>query len=290
MAPEREETSALVRRLPGVRELDLELVATEMVTPTMRRLRFTADGLAELDPFPGQDLMVSVPASGGARFRRRYTIRRLERAAAAVEMDIVLHGDGPGARWAREVRPGDRVEAVGPRGKIPAAAGATWHLFCGDESALPAIFTMVEALPARDRAQVVIEVGGPEDHQEPRDVRAELDLRWVHRGGEAGTGSALHDVVGELDLDPGVSRGGVVAGAGRDRQMLHAYVFGELRQVAAIRSLLLERGLAPEQVDHKAYWRRGVANAAHGEPERDLEAARPPSRRARSSDGGASAR
>lgn len=253
MTPDGEETGALLRRLPGVRAFDLELLDAEMRTPAVRRLRFTAESLADLDAFAGQDLMVAVPAAGQAHFRRRYTIRRLDRAVAAVELDVVLHGDGPGSAWARSVRAGDHVEAIGPRGKIGLAPDTDWHLFCGDEAALPAIFTMVEALPAEARAEVVLEVTGPEEEQEPTDVRCRLGLHWLHRAGEPGTGAQLGEAAAGLPLP---------AGSG------HAYVFGELRQVAACRSALLARGLAPEQVDHKAYWRRGVANAPHGEPQR----------------------
>jgi NADPH-dependent ferric siderophore reductase len=39
--------------------------------------------------------------------------------------------------------------------------------------------------------------------------------------------------------------------------------------VAALRRSLLERGMEAAQLSPKPYWRHGVANAAHGEPERD---------------------
>jgi NADPH-dependent ferric siderophore reductase len=38
--------------------------------------------------------------------------------------------------------------------------------------------------------------------------------------------------------------------------------------VAQLRSVLLKRGLAAEQISAKPYWRAGRANAAHGEPDR----------------------
>src|SRR6185437_659277 len=143
-----QEAYALASRLPGVSVFDLEVVATESVTPAMRRLRLGGNGLTTVTVDPGQDLMVAVPADGQQYFRRRYTVRRLDRAAGTVDLDVVLHGDGPGARWAATARPGDRVEAIGPRGKITVVADADWHLFAGDESALPATFAMVESLPA----------------------------------------------------------------------------------------------------------------------------------------------
>ncbi|HVX21621.1 MAG TPA: siderophore-interacting protein [Acidimicrobiales bacterium] len=248
------EASALVSRLPRVSALDLEVVATESVTPAMRRVRLRGDGLADLVVAPGQDLMVAVPADGQQHFRRRYTVRRLDRSAGTVDLDVVLHGDGPGARWAATVRPGDRVEAIGPRGKITVVPGADWHLFAGDESALPATFAMVESLPASATAVVVLEVAGPEEEQPVRTAAA-LRLRWVHRGEvEPGHGTGLVDAVAAIDLPPG---GG------------HCYLAGELRTVAAMRQALMDRGLDPGQLSPKTYWRLGVANAAHGEPHRE---------------------
>jgi NADPH-dependent ferric siderophore reductase len=240
--------SALLARLPGTAAYLLTLEGAELVTPSMRRLTFAgAEGLVSE---PGQDLMLAVPA-GDATYRRRYSIRRQH--AATVTLDVVLHGDGPGARWAAAIRPGDTVEALGPRGKIVPVADVAWHLFCGDESALPATFSMVESLPAGVRAICLLEVDGPDDEQMPDAVACELELRYLHRQGPPGSGTALAEACEALALP---------AGPG------HAYVNGELRQVAGARSALVRRGLAADAVDHKSYWRLGVANAAHGEPAR----------------------
>jgi NADPH-dependent ferric siderophore reductase len=254
VTPEGEETAALLRRLPGVRTFKVHLDRAEQRTPAMRRLRFTGAGVDTLAAFPGQDLMVEIPVQGHGHLRRRYTIRKLEPEAAAVELEIVLHGDGLGASWARCVHPGQSVDVLGPRGKIGLAADVGWHLFCGDESALPAIFTMVEALPAGSLAMTVVEVAGKEEHQEPEGARAKLAMCWVDRNGDApGTGTGLQEALAGMSLPSGPG---------------HAYIFGELSQVSACRTLLIERGIPSEAIAHKAYWRRGVANAAHGEPQR----------------------
>ncbi len=249
------ETSALLQRLPGVSAFDLSVVDAVTLTPSMRRLRLTGDGLDRLDFEPGQDLMVAVPDGPAEHFRRRYTIRRLDREERLLELQVVVHGDGdgPGARWAAAAGPGDRVEAIGPRGKITLVADADWHLFAGDESALPATFAMVEALGQGATATVLLEIPGPQDEQ-PLDHRCDLELRWLHRSGVApGEGTALVDALSAVPLPAG--RG-------------HAYLAGELRTVAAMRRALEARGLAPDQISPKPYWRRGVANAALGEPPR----------------------
>ncbi len=249
------ETSTLLRRLPGVERWELELVARELLTPSMVRLWLSGQGLATLRHRPGQDLMFAVPAGVGGHFRRRYTIRRLDRAAGAVAVDVFLHGDaeGPGAAWASAASTGDRVEALGPRGKVVVDEVAEWHLFAGDDAALPAVFTMVESLPAGATALVILEVGGHDDEQDlslPGGAGQRLD--WLHRHDRRpGEGAALAEAVAALPLPPG--RG-------------HAYLAGELAAVASMRTALAERGLQPPQISAKAYWRRGVANAAHGEP------------------------
>ncbi|MGH8981417.1 MAG: siderophore-interacting protein [Acidimicrobiales bacterium] len=248
-----EQTSALLERLPGLLALDLEVRSTAMLTPSLRRLCLAGAHLESMEAFAGQDLMLEVPAPGHANFRRRYTIRHLRHAAREVEVDVVLHGDGPGARFAKGATAGDRVAAIGPRGKIGLAEGCDWHLFCGDESAVPAIFAMIESLAPDAHAVAVLEVGGADDQLEPEDARCAPEVHWRHRTGEPGTGHALTDAVTEIALPAG--RG-------------HAYVFGELRQVAAARAVLLERAVDAADIDHKAYWRRGTSNAAHGEPAR----------------------
>ncbi len=48
----------------------------------------------------------------------------------------------------------------------------------------------------------------------------------------------------------------------------HAYLFGEFHVVRALQDALLDRGLKPEQISHKPYWRAGLSNAEHGEPDK----------------------
>jgi NADPH-dependent ferric siderophore reductase len=169
-------------------------------------------------------------------------------------MDVVLHGDGPGERWIRSAEPGSQIEGIGPRGKITTSLTADWHLFMGDESALPAIFAMVESLPGDSVATVVIEVPDPADEQD-LSAPARTRLTWLHRLSQpAGEPDALAAEAAEVELLPG--RG-------------HAYLLGEAKVVLALREVLDRRGLNPEQLSPKAYWGRGRANAGHGEPARD---------------------
>jgi NADPH-dependent ferric siderophore reductase len=128
-----------------------------------------------------------------------------------------------------------------------------WHLFVGDDVALPAFASMIEALPAGGRAVVIGDVVAVADETIiDATVPVDLDLIWRHRdGAPAGEADALVAAVKEVALPVGVG---------------HAYVFGEASAVNAVRDALIGRGLPAERMSVKAYWGLGRANASHGEP------------------------
>ncbi len=239
--------------LAGTRKLHFEMIESERMSPTMQRITLTAPELAGFGYAPGQDVMLLVAADGTRPIRRRYTIRSFDAKNLLVTLNIVRHGKGPGEQWLRAARPGDTIEGIGPRGKIIASSTADWHLFMGDESAMPAILTMTESLPAGAAATLVIEVPSPDDEQEivtPARTRAS----WLHRlGGDAGEPALLAAEAAEVELPPGAG---------------HVYLFGEASVVLKLREILGGRGIAADQVSPKAYWGRGRANAGHGEPGR----------------------
>ena len=241
--------------LASTTRLDFEVVGSARLTPHMQRLRLTAPQLDRFGCLPGQDVMLLVAAEGNRPVRRRYTIRQLDAAARLLTLDIVLHGDGPGERWVRSARSGDKIEGIGPRGKITTSATACWHLFIGDESALPAIFAMTEALPPGRPATLVLEILDESDEQDLA-AAATIRISWLHRrlGAPAGDPSALAAEAAGIELPPGHG---------------HAYLFGEATVVSGLREVLAGRGLGQDQMSPKAYWRRGRANAGHGEPARD---------------------
>jgi NADPH-dependent ferric siderophore reductase len=246
--------AVLTGPLAATTRMQLEVVDSAPLSPGMQRLVLTAPELAGLDYRPGQDMMLMVAVDGDRPVRRRYTIRALDHARRLLTLDVVRHADGPGERWVAAARPGDKIEGIGPRGKIFLAPEADWHLFVGDDSALPAFLAMAGAIPAGGRAVVILEVPGPEGEQDVV-TAAGAGVRWLHRDGRpAGEPAALVEAAAAVTLPPG--RG-------------HAYLAGEATVVLRLREALAARGLAPEQISPKAYWGRGRGNASHGEPARD---------------------
>jgi len=117
---------------------------------------------------------------------------------------------------------------------------ADWHLFIGDETAVPGIAAMLEGLPANTPAHAFIEIADDAGRQSaPTDAR----IVWLTRKGTPpGPSRILYDAVEAFALPPG--RG-------------HAYVIGETSNVRAIRQRLIARGLGKDQIAAEGYWRPG---------------------------------
>jgi NADPH-dependent ferric siderophore reductase len=232
-------------RLKGCYLLDLEVLGVVDRSPRVRTVTFTSPDLIGFTWQPGQDLMLEVPTADRS-VRRRYTIRRADPVAGTLDIDVVLHGTGPFARWATSAAVGDRIDGIGPRGVVTVRADATNHLFVGDESSMAFAFAMVEALPAGTTATVLLtseaeppDVAGPES-------AAHVELAWVRA-------SDVIDRLRTLPLPDGTV----------------AYLNGERTLVRQAADLLATRGLAPDSIEAKAYWRRDQPNAPHGEPAKD---------------------
>src|SRR6202171_342086 len=161
------------------RTWQLEVAAVQDLTPRMRRVQLTSADLDRFDYLAGQDMALTFRRGGSPPVRRRYTIRHYDRVQRRLDLDFVLHGDGPGMRWAQAARPGDGIEVVGPRGKITLVRDAAWHLFAGDATAVPGALAMMEALPADVPALAFLHVDGPEERQSADGDRPDL-ITWAY--------------------------------------------------------------------------------------------------------------
>lgn len=218
----------------------LSVVETIVLTPRLTRVRFKGADLDELVWKRGQDLVLELPSEGGIA-RRHYTIRDHHADARALDIDFVLHGVSPAGEWARAAKPGDRIDAAGPRGRTTIHAEADWHLFTGDETCVPGILAMLEGLAPGVRAFAFIEVESEAD-QLAFTPPASAQLNWVVRGAPRGADTPLLPALEAFRFPEG--RG-------------HAYTIGETAMVRALRHHLIARGFAKDQISAEGYWRPG---------------------------------
>ncbi len=221
----------------------LRVASVGDVTPRMRRVQLTADNLDEFTPRASQEIVLQLPQPDGEPARRHYTIRHYDPKTRLIDVDFVLHDhETPGVRWAREAKVGDVLEIRGPRGRMALSQDAAWHLFTGDETALPAILGLIEALPAGARAFAFVEIGSDVDKQVPK-TAAKLDLVWLSRNG----------------AEPGPSRRTLdaVEGFKRPEGQGFAYLLGETSNVRAQRHYLIDQGMGRDRIYAEGYWRPG---------------------------------
>ncbi|RBY78166.1 siderophore-interacting protein [Geodermatophilus sp. TF02-6] len=200
-------------------------------------------------PAVARDGRIVWPAGAHGVSLRSYTARRQDPDRGEVEIDFVLHGDGPAAAWAAAAGPGATVAVAGggPLGERPAG----WLLLAGDETALPAITRILAEAAPGTRGLALVEVADVAEEQ-PLPAPAGVGVRWLHRDGTPpGEGTLLADAVAALDRP-----------AGED---VFAWVAAESAAVRAVRADLRGRwGLGRAQHHAIGYWRRGRAMAPAG--------------------------
>lgn len=253
----------------GPRPVDvLTVVGVSQVTPSVRRVVLSGSPSAVAAAGPTVNLLVPRVDDAAPRWPRiqrdgrivwpdgshgvalrSYTARRQDPAAGIVEVDFVLHGDGPAATWAAAAAPGALLAVAGAASL--AGRPARRLLLAGDETALPAISRLLAAAPPETTGAAYLEVAGPEEEQ-PLDAPAGIAVHWLHRGAAPpGESTLLIDAVAALGRP--------------EEDDVFAWVGAESAAVRAIRADLRGRwGLGRARHHAIGYWRRGRAMAPAG--------------------------
>ncbi len=197
---------------------------------------------------------------------RTYTVRRADVAAREIAIDFVVHGEhGVAGPWASGLRPGDRAYLMGPSGAYSPDPAADWHLFAGDEAAIPAISVALEALPADAVGQAFVEIAGPGD-EIALTAPDGVEITWVYRGGRA-------DLVPEDragDSSPLVT---AVRGAPWLPGQVQVFIHGEAQTVMHHLRPFIRRDRGVEAkwaASISGYWRRGRTEETFRQWKREL--------------------
>jgi NADPH-dependent ferric siderophore reductase len=192
-----------------------------------------------------------------------------------LDVDFVIHpvaaGHGaPASEWAGAATPGTRVVIIGPEvnaitaATLPSETGIRWDpqgarrvLLAGDETAVPAISSILEDLPADISGHAFLEVPDTYDVgtvTTPSAVR----ITWLARKpAGACRGELLNEAV-RAALDS----------TGQPDSGLYAWVAAEAGTVKCLRRHLVNQaGLDPKRSEFRAYWSLGKAGSgANGTP------------------------
>lgn len=175
---------------------------------------------------------------------RTYSIRRFDLETGCIWVDFVVHGDvGVAGPWADGAEPGDPLVLMGIGGAYAPDPDAGWHLLAGDDAAIPAIASALEAMPPHAQGVALIEVDGDADHL-PLSAPEGIEIEWLHRdGAEPGTTTLLADAVRAVPWRDG---------------RVQVFAHGERGAMKSLRPYLTdERGLDRAQLSLSAYWAHG---------------------------------
>ncbi|MBG6074617.1 siderophore-interacting protein [Polaromonas sp. CG_9.11] len=237
----------------------VEVSRVQILSPAMRRITLTGTELQGFEagdpasylklifPEPGQTEPVRpLPDGPRATSMRTYTPRAVRPEAGEVDVDFVLHGEGPASTWAAQAETGQVLFLMGPGPGYQVDLQAVEHLLIGDASALPAFETILARLPATARVRVLVEVS---DAAEERTLSspAQLSARWVVRAADKQhAGLALEQALRQASAPAAQSR---------------VYLACEAAAMRRIRELLTgELGLPRSQIIGRGYWKLGAVN------------------------------
>lgn len=170
---------------------------------------------------------------------RTFTPRAFDRERLELTIDVVLHDHGAATDWAQRAQVGDEVAISGPGRSEHLDPDARSHLLVGDESALPAIGQLLEAIPSEHTVDVHVEISEP-------GARLELPTH---------PGATVTWHVADPDARPGDAI--VEAVTGIDELADAVWVAGEAAAVQRLRRHLFdERGRSRRSVTARGYWKQ----------------------------------
>jgi NADPH-dependent ferric siderophore reductase len=173
---------------------------------------------------------------------RTFTPRRYDDEHLQLTIDVVLHQRGAASDWVRGAKPGDEVAISGPgRGYVFDATAAN-YLLAGDETAIPAISQLLEALP--------------------HDTSVEVHIEIAHAAAQLELPEHPHTMLTWHELEPGrVPGDALVAAVESMRRPADAmWVAGEAASMQRIRTHLFETlGLPRSAATVRGYWKHGRA-------------------------------
>ncbi|MGW5879711.1 siderophore-interacting protein [Nocardiopsis terrae] len=179
---------------------------------------------------------------------RNYTVRRFDAERRELDIEFVVHGDtGPASAWAAGAVAGEEVGLFAEGVYYLPSPGTDWQLLVGDESALPAVASVLEQAPPDLRAEVYLEVPGADDVRELV-VPEGVNTHWLVREDPG----AVPGRLASRTVRAALADGGLPEGRP------YCFLAGERDLPTGLRrTLVREHGVAKADVTFVGYWRHG---------------------------------
>jgi len=184
---------------------------------------------------------------GGRPPLRTLTPLRFDPDHLELDVEVVLHDGGTLSDWAASAGAGDPVALSGPGRGHDVDTDARTYVLVGDESAIPAITTLLRAIPDATEIVAIVEVAHPDGRVElPEHPR--LSLEWIDADPTEPPGSGLVRSLALLRPDPETV----------------VWAAGEAAAVQRMRGVVADTDVVRSRTVIRGYWK--VARAERGGP------------------------
>jgi ATP-binding cassette, subfamily B, bacterial IrtA/YbtP len=235
---------ALLRSFGG-RDHEATVLEVARTAPHLVRITMSSPTLFEdfmIEPTAFLRFWFPDPEGSDSEFQRIYTVVWGEPDSGRFAVDVVLHEpSGPASHWAARAEPGMTLPVVslGSRGfhlpdDLPAGL-----LLIGDSASIPAINSILAAIPADIDVEVYLERHTPDDDLIPLTDHPRRNLHWVDRVDDLSLTAAIED---------------------RDWSDWYAWAGPEAGSLKNLRKRLREAfGFPKADLHAQAYWTHGRA-------------------------------
>lgn len=236
----------------------VEVTNVQVLSPAMRRITLKGaelEGFAPelpasyiklIFPEPGQtEPERPLPDAPRPKSMRTYTPLAVRPDVHEVDVDFVLHGEGPASTWAAQARVGNVLFLMGPGPGYALDKTSAEHLLIADDSALPAVENILAELPASARVQLLVEVISADEERALKSA-ATVTAQWLPRGTDhRSAGVPLEKALRSLAIPSGA----------------RIYLACEAAAMRRIRKLLTdELGIDRKNIVGRGYWKLDTIN------------------------------
>ena len=211
------------------------VAAVEVLSQHFRLVDLEGDALRGVAWVVGQKLQISM---GTGLTARTYTPMSWDAERGRTRLLTFAHGDGPGSRWASQLREGDGCQFFGPRRSLDSSDFGTSIVLFGDETSF-ALAAALRSIPGL-RVRCIFEAT---DITESRPLLEAIGL-----------GDAM--VMARV-ADDGHLAATAVEVAAHAASGAHFVLTGKARSIQQVSRVLKTEGVGSSRVKAKAYWAPG---------------------------------
>lgn len=245
------DASSQENHMHGLERIKLDITDISKPFPNLMRLKGTIDpSKPDLWEQPNVAVRIEIGENAGKnKIYRIYTIRSFDKKSKMVELDFVIHeGHSPAKEWLKSQNAGSSVYIIGPREQFFPHEHKNGKLkFFADETAIPALYSILQHWPENAEADMFIECPSPLSIRELPEISGVKKHVYVRKPHEhAGMTGFLTKSAEKI----------------KEAKNCHIWIACEREEARAIRKHFLENcGVNKKDIKAIGYWRLGMTSS-----------------------------